>query len=179
MPVADGLEQRVAGALQNERAVILVDGRSGSGKSTLARELVEAHPELQLVRLDDFYPGWDGLERGSRHVVDYVLDPVRPRWQAWDWAANAPGAWHELDPARPVLIEGVGAISAVSRARADLAVWVETDDDTRRRRALERDGATYEPHWERWAAQERVFLARERPRERADLVVDERSQSDM
>ena len=41
----------------------------------------------------------------------------------------------------------------------------------RRRRALDRDGETYAPHWERWAAQERVTFARERTRARADLVL--------
>lgn len=166
-------------ALAGDHTVILVDGRSGSGKSTLARDIVARHPELQLVRLDDLYPGWSGLERGSRHVVDYVLDPVRPRWLSWDWAAGAPGGWHELDRARPVLVEGVGAISAPSRARADLAVWVETDDDVRRRRALDRDGAAYEPFWEHWAAQEREFLGREHPRELADIVVHDGSHGDI
>ena len=42
--------------------------------------------------------------------------------------------------------------------------------DLRRRRALDRDGAVFSPHWERWAAQEDVVLAS--VRERADLVVD-------
>ncbi|MGX5680039.1 ATP-binding protein [Schumannella luteola] len=178
MPDAD-LERRVTAAFDEPRAVILVDGRSGSGKSTLAGQLVAEHPSLQLVRLDDLYPGWDGLAAGSRHVVDYVLDPVRPRWLEWDWSAGAPARWHEVNPDAPLLIEGVGAISRASRARAVLAIWVDTDNAVRRRRALERDGATYEPHWERWAAQEEAFLERERPRDLADVIVAEGSQNDI
>src|SRR5690606_29833513 len=50
------------------RAVVLIDGRSGSGKTTLATALAARLPGTQLVRLDDFYPGWDGLEAGSAHV---------------------------------------------------------------------------------------------------------------
>ncbi|MDO7882374.1 AAA family ATPase [Salinibacterium soli] len=172
MPGAE-LGRRVSAVLGEPRAVILVDGRSGSGKSTLARRLVDEHPSLQLVRLDDLYPGWDGLAAGSRHVVDYVLDPVRPRWLEWDWAAGAPTRWHELSADAPLLVEGVGAISRASRARASLAIWVDTDDDVRRRRALDRDGAAYEPHWERWAAQEAAFLEREHPRKLADVVIAE------
>ena len=47
-------------------AVLLIDGRSGSGKTELARAVVAGVPEAQLVRLDDLYPGWGGLEEGSR-----------------------------------------------------------------------------------------------------------------
>ena len=47
-------------------AVILIDGPSGAGKSTLADRLIAAWPTdaaPQLVRLDDVYPGWGGLDR--------------------------------------------------------------------------------------------------------------------
>ncbi len=150
--------------------VVLVDGRSGSGKTELARAIVAVWPEAQLVRLDDFYPGWDGLDAGSRHVVEHVLSE-HPRWQRWDWERDAGAEWHELDHSRPLIVEGVGALSGASRPRAALAIWVELDDVSRKRRALERDGEGYAPHWDRWAAQEERFLARERPLELADLVL--------
>ena len=41
----------------------------------------------------------------------------------------------------------------------------------RRARALSRDGETYAPHWERWAAQEDAVYRSSRPRDRADLVL--------
>src|SRR5690606_28039079 len=91
---------------------------------------------------------------------------------SWDWAAHAPGPTRTLDPARPLIVEGVGAISRASRPLADLAIWVELPDAARRTRALARDGDAYEPHWDRWAAQERRFLERERPSELADVIVD-------
>lgn len=148
---------------------ILLDGRSGSGKSELAAGLVASFPDWQLVRLDDLYPGWDGLDAGSAAVTAILTGGS---WRAWDWAQDRPGAEHHLDLARPVVIEGVGALSRASRPLADLAVWVELDEPTRRARALERDGETYAPHWDRWARQEDAFVARERPSELADLVVD-------
>jgi uridine kinase len=149
---------------------LLIDGRSGSGKTELARAVVDAWPRAQLVRLDDVYPGWDGLDAGSRAVARILTEH---RWRAWDWHAGRPGRWHELDASRPVVVEGVGAISRVSAALADLAVWVEfADDAERKRRALARDGDDYETNWHRWAAQEDAFIARERPRELADLVDD-------
>lgn len=148
---------------------VLIDGRSGSGKTELARALVDGWPGAQLVRLDDLYPGWDGLDVGSEAVASILT--VR-RWQAWDWATGSPGAWQELDASRPIVIEGVGAISIASRPLADVAVWVELDDATRKIRALRRDGDAYAPHWDRWAAQEERFMAREKPRSLASMVVD-------
>lgn len=150
---------------------ILIDGRSGSGKTELATLLVASMPEAQLVRLDDIYPGWDGLEAGSAHVTEFVLGE-RPRWLGWNWAAGEPAGWHDLDPRRPLVIEGCGSLSHANRSRADLGVWVELDDARRKERALARDGDAYAPHWGRWAAQEEAFLAREDSRALADVLVD-------
>lgn len=155
------------------RPVVLIDGRSGSGKTTLARALAAAIDDAQLVRLDDFYPGWDGLDAGSRMVVDDVLDPESPGWRGWAWEHDRPASWHPLDPLRPLVIEGCGALSRASRARATLAVWVELDARTRKARALARDGDGYAPYWDRWSAQEDAFIDREHPQALADLIIDE------
>jgi cytidylate kinase len=161
----DGL---IAMASTGPRPVVLIDGRSGSGKTTLAARLAPALG-AQLVRLDDLYPGWDGLAAGSEHVRDEVLG--RSRWRAWDWAADRPGEWHELDASAPLVIEGAGALSAANRALATLGIWTELDATTRKERALARDGESYAKHWDRWAAQEEVFAAREHPRSLADVEV--------
>ena len=155
------------------RPVVLVDGRSGSGKSTIARELAAALG-AELVRMDDLYPGWDGLDAGSRHVHDELLTTSAPRWRRWDWHADRPAEWHAVDAARALVIEGCGALSRANRARATLGVWVELDDATRKERALARDGLDYAAHWARWAAQEDAFIARENPRNLADLVIERR-----
>ncbi len=152
------------------RPVVLIDGGSGSGKSTLAAALAPALA-AQLVRLDDFYPGWDGLDSAGEAVRDGVLDPVRPGWRRWDWKAGAAAEWHAVDPALPLVIEGSGCLSRANRALASFGVWVELDLPTRKRRALARDGEDYAPHWDRWAAQERRFGLRERPWRLADLIL--------
>lgn len=152
--------------------VLLIDGRSGSGKTELARGLGQAWPAAQLLRLDNLYPGWGGLEQGSLHVTENVLSSPRPRWQRWDWATESAAEWHELDPARPLIIEGCGALSGANRSLADFALWVELDEPTRRGRAHERDGGAFDPFWQQWAEQEDAFIARERPEELADEIVD-------
>ena len=161
-----------AGDLVRRPDIVLVDGRSGSGKTELAQAMVAQKPELQLVRMDDLYPGWDGLEAGSQHVHDFVLAASVRRWQRWDWSDNTPAEWHVLDQTRPILIEGCGALSRANRALAAWAVWVELDAETRKTRAFVRDGGYYAPHWHNWAAQEDEFIARENPRDLADTVID-------
>jgi hypothetical protein len=150
------------------RPVLLIDGRSGSGKSTLAEHIAPAL-NAQLVRLDDIYPGWTGLAAASQHVHDHILAPENPRWQQWDWPNARPGAWHEIDPTRPLVIEGVGTLTKANRALATFGVWLERDAETRKRLALARDGALFEAHWDEWASQEDDFIAKENPRALADI----------
>ena len=163
--IVDDIVARVQGV---PRPVVLIDGRSGSGKSTLASR-VAARLAAQLVRLDDIYPGWSGLDAASRHVHDFVLDPLAPRWQRWDWTAQAPAEWHLLDPTLPLVVEGCGALSRANLSRASLGVWLELDEPSRRARALGRDTGDFALHWEHWAAQEAAFIARESPQLLATL----------
>ncbi|GAA2232470.1 ATP-binding protein [Herbiconiux moechotypicola] len=158
--------------------VILVDGPSGSGKTELAQRIAGGWAGAdvpQVVHLDDIYPGWGGLEKASRHIVDELLGPLRsggvPRWRRYDWAGARLAEWHELDPGLPVLIEGCGALSRDAAMLADLAIWVETGDAERKRRALERDGELYASHWDEWEQQWQGFCRRERPRESATVIV--------
>lgn len=171
MPVPDAHALRTRLSLE-PRPVVLIDGGSGSGKTTLAAALAPAL-NARLVRLDDFYPGWDGLESASRAVSDDVLASVNPGWRRWDWTTETTAEWHGIDPSLPLVIEGSGCLSRANRRRASFGIWVELDAPTRKRRALARDGESYLPHWDRWAAQERVFAHREHPRQLADLVLDE------
>jgi uridine kinase len=175
--VAELLGRAQEARVDSERIVLLIDGRSGSGKTTLARRLVAAWPvdrlgPVQLVHLDDVYPGWHGLEAASRIVESGILAAADPGWTTWDWAHGVPGERRTLDPAVSVVVEGAGALTRASSALATLCVWLELDDETRRSRALGRDGATYEPWWDVWAEQEERHLAVEDPRSLADVVVD-------
>lgn len=154
------------------RAVVLLDGGSGAGKSTLATPLAAAL-DAELVRLDDIYPGWDGLEAGSDAVHTEVIPFAR--WHRWDWDDSVRAGSHRIDPERALVVEGCGALSAAARRLSTFAIWIDLDPVERHRRAIARDGATYEPHWERWAEQERMFFARERPDLLADVILDGRS----
>ena len=167
------------GASAGPPAVVLIDGRSGAGKSTLASLILEVVPEARIIRLDNIYPGWHGLEAARDHLREKVLEPLArgqaARWQRWDWAARAPAEWVTVDPVAPLIVEGVGALSAQTRALARFAVWVDLDTALRKERALSRDGDGFAPHWDQWARDEYTFIERERPREHADMIIDGRN----
>ena len=158
--------------------IIAVDGRSGAGKTTLAIELaarLRAHHRVSLFHLEDIYPGWDGLAAGVERYVTTVLTPLSrgeaATWTSWDWANHYDGDTRVTLPAEIVIVEGVGAAAEAARPLLDAVIWAESPDDVRRTRALGRDGATYEPYWDRWAAQEEEWLGRDDVPGHADVRV--------
>ena len=151
--------------------VLAIDGRSGCGKTTLAAELSKDLGGAPVVSLENLYGGWDGLEAGIDRLVTEVLEPLAAGRTAlvpsYDWIG---ARWSEPVPLAPpelLIVEGVGAGARRAAAFVSVLVWLEVPDEERERRALARDGDIYRPFWDRWAAQEEVMLARERPWERA------------
>lgn len=184
-PVAAALERAATLIVDDIRMlsaanpVVLIDGRSGAGKTTLARMLVDRWPiagRVQLVALDSIYPGWDGLRDGGERALEGILRPhgrgYLGEWRRWDWATGAEAETHAVDPSLGVLVEGSGILTPAAAAIADVRVWLESAEPGRKARALNRDGDTYRPHWERWAAQEKAHIARDDPRALATRVVE-------
>jgi uridine kinase len=154
--------------------VVAVDGPSGSGKSTVATALGAA-TGAPVIRMDDLYPGWDGLEDAVPRVVEWILEPLahggQARFRRYDWVANRYAEWHDV-PGHPLLIvEGVASASRACAPHLAGVIWVEAGRDERFRRGIERDGEAYLPHWERWAVQEEAHFAAEGTRRRADVVL--------
>lgn len=175
--------------------IVVMDGQSGSGKSTMMRQLTDTLRmagvrHLHVARPDEWFPGWHGLHAGSELTAilltgQPLLRGTRTRAahpplcgrRLWDWETNTWAGVHLLDPTRPLLIEGSGSLTPVTAAAASLRIWVEAPtgadggETERRERALTRDGATFEPWWEVWAAQEATHIAAHNPRSLADYVV--------
>ena len=127
---------------------------------------------MRVLHLDSIYPGWDGLEEGTKawQKISRNLRKGKPAsYREWDWHADAPGSEHTINPAQETVIicEGVGAIAGT----CDVRIVVKAPDELRYRRAIDRDGEMYRPHWERWAAQEEaLFVTYSAKYAQADLI---------
>lgn len=165
-------------AIGRAGAVVLIDGPSGAGKSTFATRLVADWPGPErpvLVRMDDIYPGWSGLDAASRHVHEHLLAPRSTgavgRWRRHDWVTDRAAEWHTVPADRPLVVEGCGALSRATAPLADARFWIDAPVEVRKRRALERDDGAFDGHWDMWSNQVSEFERREHPRSLADVVI--------
>jgi uridine kinase len=158
--------------------VVAVDGPSGAGKTDFAAALLPRMPRgcvVNVLHMDDLYPGWDGLARAVCDLHDRVLAPLargeHAAYQRWDWEHQRYGEWQTLPAPDLLLVEGVGSGAQPGWRLESTLIWLEADRDERFRRGIERDGESYLPHWHRWAQREDELFAADLTRDRADLVI--------
>lgn len=154
--------------------LICIDGLAGSGKTTLAAA-VRAQAGCRVLHLDDFYPGWRGLDRVADQVgpLLHELASGRPgTYRRWDWDQDAFVEEVTVDPSPLLVIEGVGAGHRSWSDLITLLVWLDSTQATRLERGLDRDGAAVRDQWIQWQDDEQAMLAKEGTDRRADLVVD-------
>ena len=155
--------------------VVAIDGHSGSGKTTLA-EAVATSLDAQVVHLDLIYPGWDGLGESVDILATRVLQPLSEArsatYRRWDWERDEWAEEHVVLPAPFLVVDGCGSSVLPAGRYAAVRVFLDADPALRRARGLARDGDSYAPYWERWAAQERELFDRDGTRQRAELVID-------
>jgi len=156
--------------------VVAVDGPSGGGKTDFASALAARLPHALVLHMDDLYPGWDGLMQAVSDLHTQVLTPIARGGQAsyrrWDWEHGRYDERQSLPATALLLVEGVGSGAEPGWALESALIWVEADRDERFRRAVQRDGESYLPHWQRWATHEEVLFALDTTRSRADLIIN-------
>ena len=156
--------------------VVAVDGPSGAGKTYFTSALAEHLPNPYVLHMDDMYPGWDGLDQGVADLHDNVLSPIargeRAAYRGWDWELERYAEWRSLPTTRLLLVDGAGSGAGLNVGFESVLIWVEADREVRFRRGIERDGESYRPQWQRWAAQEEALFLADGVRGRADLIVN-------
>ena len=173
---------RSAGSRAARPRVVAVDGRSAAGKSSAATWLHEAVPASAIVHTDDL--AWHEPFFAWDHLLLAVLEQlhrdeaVHLRPPAW----TAHGRAGEISlPAglQLVVAEGVGASQRQHAELIDATIWVQSDFAEAERRGIARDvadGVKGDPEssvafWHEWMSHELPFLERQRPWERAALVL--------
>jgi uridine kinase len=165
------------------RCVVAINGRSGSGKTTVAQRLEDALPAATLLSTDDI--AWhESMFDWANIAVSEVLAPFRSgqevhyRPPAWD-RHSRPGHVGIPPTSRFLLLEGVGASQRALSDVLDVTIWVQSDFEVAEQRGIARDVASGVngdetqsiAFWHSWIAQEIPFLERDRPWERADVIV--------
>ncbi len=181
-------------------ALVAIDGVDGAGKTVLADDLAvvlrEGGVPVVRVGIDGFHrPRADRYRRGRGSPEGYfldsfdlvalrecVLDPVRRgtgavRTAAFDYRTDRPV---EPGPGVPVhgvvvLLDGVFLHRDELAGAWDLSVFLRAPFEVTVDRMGARDGtprAVDDPHNVRYVEGQRHYLARCRPEERADVVLD-------
>jgi hypothetical protein len=163
-----------APSLEGAARVIAIDGRSGAGKTTLAERLAATTARSAVVHTDDiawFHARFDWVELMREGVLEPVHrgEAVAYRPPPWDARAR-PGAVEVPAPCELLVVEGVGAARAELADLVDLALWVQSDREVARERGIERDGGDV-AGWDEWQSEEVPFVERDRPWERAGVIV--------
>lgn len=186
VPVTDFVDVvlAAAGAPVGRPRIVAVDGRGASGKSTLAGVLLGAVPRSAVVHTDDVawhepLFGWGDL------LADDVLRPVRAgralEYRPTQWVARGRAGSIDVPLGLDLLvIEGTGASHREQADLIDATVWVQADFALAEERGIARDveqGVNGDREqaaafWHDWMAAELEFFARQRPWERACVVVN-------
>jgi uridine kinase len=182
LPIDDLLDRvQAAPARLGRIRLISVDGPAGSGKSTLAARLADRAEarglSVLVLHMDDLYDGWDGAARGFGLLRDHVLSRLAEgregRYRRYDWNLGAYAERHVVPVSMDLLIvEGVTAADRGAEPWPSLRIWIETSNDVRLDRGIDRDGEALRDRWLDWMRWERDHFAAENTRERADVIVD-------
>ena len=171
--------------------VVAIDGGAGAGKSTLAKGMRDYLGTASILRTDHFfhplyeYPAarlppheayrlYLSWERMCEEALLPLRHGQRAKYQRYDWEKDRLNQWVIVEPSRTVLVEGVYSTRPELRPLIDIAIFVQTPRDERRKRMLTRGHLKrdIENHWlEPWMAAEDWYFARVRPDEHCDLLV--------
>lgn len=177
----DALLVRIGSAVRARRPpagmatrIVAIDGLGGSGKSSFARQLSRALGGAPIVQTDDF-ASWDNPLDWWPQLLERVLVPLSKgetaRFERSHWGGETDGELVVVEPAEVVILEGVTASREAFAPYLAYSIWVEASAQLRLRRGLDRDGPDALEQWQAWMDEEDRYRVRERPDERADLVV--------
>ena len=167
----------------SSRPLVLIDGAGGSGKTVLAAKLGRCL-DANIVATDDVCWCADPI-----HWDDEVASEIIMPWLAGKNVSYRPTGWIkeerpgsiDVDPQKPLIIEGMGACRKNLRAFATFSIWVDTEPDVARARVIERDlakgdnGGTLESvaeftDW--WDSVLEPLFVKEEPWKHADVIIN-------
>lgn len=188
------LLDRIETLLKNQQSILVaLDGRSGVGKSSIAKAMSQRFNCIIVVS-DDFYSGGEGGdERGwdnktAREKAEQAIDWKRLRSDVLEPLLRGENvAYHPFDFKRGIglskkevrlehapliILEGAYSSRPELQDIIDLSVLVESHDDERRGRLVNREGEAFMGDWhKRWDVAEDYYFSEIRPKEAFDFTI--------
>ena len=161
---------------QKEQVILAIDGKCTSGKTTLAARLAEVY-DCNVFHMDDFFlrPEQRTPERFAQigGNVDYerfneeVLIPLRSgrafSYRPFDCSTLTLGEPVSVTPKKLNIVEGTYSHHPYFGDPYDLRLLLTVDDETQRRRILQRPAFLHKRFFEEWIPLEnRYFDAMDR-----------------
>lgn len=181
----DELKQRILQASPKVGNVrfIAIDGHGGSGKSTLA-EMLAKQFSAEIIHTDDFAE-WDNPENWWPLVIERIFEPIKNRANSLNYPRSKWWETHNPEPVinQPVtnimILEGVSSLRKEFRDYLSLGIFVDTPTEICLQRGFERDKGQdgksddeIKQMWQQWYEKEKAYIAKDNPKEAADLVVN-------
>ncbi|WP_050183815.1 uridine kinase family protein [Domibacillus robiginosus] len=171
------------GKKEQQTYLIAIDGGGGAGKSTLARSLQLAlDSRSAIVHADDFYQlsgkrsneiggSWD-LKRLEEQVLKPLSQNNPARYERYDWETDQLAEAYDVPAGGFVIVEGCYTMTSHLLPYYQFKIWVESPEDIRLERGIERDGEEKRHLWEDfWMPAEKVYMHEQNPAGSADLVI--------
>lgn len=170
--------------------LVAIDGRSGTGKSTIAQDVAKKLGGV-VIQSDDFYiggPDEQWTNRTAQEKVDRVIDWKRLRNEVLEpLLAGRMASWHPFDfqtwqglssttltanPGQIIILDGIYSARPELADLIALSVLIETPNEERRARLVNREGANTMRAWHQvWDEAEDFYFTQLRPRQSYDLVI--------
>lgn len=170
----------------DEPWVIAIDGRCGSGKSTLGNKLAETlHSDV--LHMDDFYLRKEQRTPERYRTPGENVDHERVEAYLEKWCQGNPFTWQKFDhetfepgktfltyPGKKLVVEGSYSMYVSLRRFYTMTVFVQCDEETRRKRLMKREGAKYIDFVSRWIPLEELYFRSEHIEEISDFIFMEK-----
>ena len=157
---------------EKERVIVGIDGKCTSGKTTLAARLAERY-DCNVFHMDDFFlrPEQRTPERFAETGgnVDYerfqgeVLGPLKAglpfSYRPFDCSSFTLAEPVRVSPRKLNIIEGTYSRHPYFGDAYDLKILLTVDEETQRRRILQRPAFLHRQFFEKWIPMENQYFA--------------------
>ncbi|MFC2150813.1 uridine kinase [Calditrichota bacterium] len=191
-PLEELLESISISHNTNRSFLIAIDGQAGAGKSTFTARLVnlllDNSIEATIVPLDNFFKTSSQRRQiyavisdlDWRRMRDQVILPLRSgkraHFQYYSWVEDRLLDWITVESPSVVIVDGVTALRKELAEFYDLRIWLSCPDEVRLPRLSSRADMRA-GEIKRWLPSERRYLKSHNPASRADLIIDNSSDS--